>query len=425
MQCVVIRHGQLLGKMAGTSCSVLEGNGLGSKSVTCNSCKEQFGDIWTLLKHCYASHGLRICQEEIPEADHSCTSTSSPVTSADSMLLTPGNYTDNSSNKNGRAFYLKDYLNRRYYIEINYIPSRMLPSEETDEEQVASAFTSTSAVNRNGHGLVSQMAMAMQQQHQQNTSLQASYQFFSNIWMQPNVLSAMQDYYHQMSQNGYLGSLSNTTVALLGFGGGVTTPSPGLYLQKTDEPSAFTPNPMRPGSAIRRRASPDEGATPRKNPRTEEENEPVIVVDDGDLAEPAARRQMNVKKERCTYCSKASKYQFKSGYIMLSYIKLFYSCFFILERPRPTPSALADATSLLALSNQPITVSQPPPSAVSQSNQIVLNWLQALNVSNAPTSQPLASGGSLPNKEEFVEADDDMEDSEASELNERLKKVSY
>ncbi|PIO54263.1 zinc finger, C2H2 type, partial [Teladorsagia circumcincta] len=42
------------------------------------------------------------------------------------------------------------------------------------------------------------------------------------------------------------------------------------------------------------------------------------------------------------------------------------------DRPRPTPSALADATSLLALSNPP----QPPPSSVSQSNQIVLNWLQ-------------------------------------------------
>ncbi|VDL68545.1 unnamed protein product, partial [Nippostrongylus brasiliensis] len=37
------------------------------------------------------------------------------------------------------------------------------------------------------------------------------------------------------------------------------------------------------------------------------------------------------------------------------------------DRPRPTPSALADATSLLALSNPP----QPPPSSVSQSNQIV------------------------------------------------------
>lgn len=46
------------------------------------------------------------------------------------------------------------------------------------------------------------------------------------------------------------------------------------------------------------------------------------------------------------------------------------------ERPRPTPSALADATSLLALSNSVVSTAQPPISAVSQSNQIVLNWLQ-------------------------------------------------
>ncbi|KIH54358.1 hypothetical protein ANCDUO_15499, partial [Ancylostoma duodenale] len=74
-----------------------------------------------------------------------------------------------------------------------------------------------------------------------------------------------------------------------------------------DEPSAFTPNPARPASAIRRRLSPEESAPPKKNPRTEDESEQLIVVDDGELAEPAARRQMNVKKERCTFCSKSSQ----------------------------------------------------------------------------------------------------------------------
>ncbi|KHJ76320.1 hypothetical protein OESDEN_24060, partial [Oesophagostomum dentatum] len=72
----------------------------------------------------------------------------------------------------------------------------------------------------------------------------------------------------------------------------------------SEEPSAFTPNPARPTSAIRRRLSPEDSAPPKKNPRTEDESEQLIVVDDGDLAEPAARRQMNVKKERCTFCSK-------------------------------------------------------------------------------------------------------------------------
>lgn len=33
-------------------------------------------------------------------------------------------------------------------------------------------------------------------------------------------------------------------------------------------------------------------------------------MDDGELAEPAARRQINVKKERCTFCSKVGHFHF-------------------------------------------------------------------------------------------------------------------
>lgn len=41
----------------------------------------------------------------------------------------------------------------------------------------------------------------------------------------------------------------------------------------SDEPSAFTPNPIRPASvATRRRASPDEGTTPTKCAKTEDDN---------------------------------------------------------------------------------------------------------------------------------------------------------
>ncbi|KAK5976041.1 C2H2-type domain-containing protein [Trichostrongylus colubriformis] len=224
-----------------------------TRNVTCHSCKQRHSDIWDLLKHCYTAHGLRICQEDLPdEGDVSCTSNSSPITSAESAIMLSSVYRDD---KNAlatglqplakSAFSLNAFCSERLKEiaekagEQENKPSsleknlkRLLPPDETDDEHVASAFTATTgslAPPRNS--LVSQMAIAIQ--HQQHQPPSSSLQ---SMWMQPSVLSAMQDYYTQMSQYPNLSQLNNTaTAALLGLGAAVPTQSPGLFatLQKT------------------------------------------------------------------------------------------------------------------------------------------------------------------------------------------------
>ncbi|CAI5449984.1 unnamed protein product [Caenorhabditis angaria] len=490
-----------------------------AKSLTCAACKERFGDIWTLLKHTYAIHGIRICQETLPESDVSVTSTSSP-TSHDSVLM-PSSYRPNNAAKiihpttiktdsilfnSFCSERLKEIASKAGESDAAKALRRLAPSDETEDEQI-SAFTSTLAQRA---ASIPQPTTTHSGFH--NTSVTNA---TTNFLTQSNVLAAMQDYYAQ--QLPYM-SNQNAAVALLNFsnnlpqvGGApqvaqVAAPPPppqviqnqpsvahtlfqGLYKlnsspsDDTAPPSAFQ---IRPASAaIRRRPSPDD-TPPRKHIKLEDESEPLIVVDDAELAEPAARRQTNIKKERCHYCNKVFTNRSNLIVHLRSHTgekpykcqlcpyacaqsskltrhmrthgqqgKETYHCYICrmpfsvhstlekhmrkcvvnssgaqgrleeltakLERPRPTPSALADATSLLALSNPTLGASgqasaQPPQSAVSQSNQIVLNWLQALNASNPANT---ASSGTTM-KEDTIEADEDMEETEASELNEKI-----
>ncbi|KAI6199955.1 hypothetical protein M3Y96_00682000 [Aphelenchoides besseyi] len=91
---------------------------------------------------------------------------------------------------------------------------------------------------------------------------------------------------------------------------------------------------------------------------------------------------------------------------------------------------IAEANSLLALSKTPVSLpagnGKNLPTSIAHSNQMVLNWLQAVNVSHSSTSvnntttQALLSGGS--NRDDFAVDDDEMEATEASELVNSMKK---
>ena len=118
------------------------------------------------------------------------------------------------------------------------------------------------------------------------------------MWTEPNILSAMQNYYSTMNQINPINAY-NAAAAMLSLGNAVNAtsstpaaaPSPALFAplkryrdhplsshsstmnNYSEEPSAFTPNPIRPASvATRRRASPDEGTTPTKCAKTEDDN---------------------------------------------------------------------------------------------------------------------------------------------------------
>ncbi|GMS77994.1 hypothetical protein PENTCL1PPCAC_169, partial [Pristionchus entomophagus] len=486
------------------------------KTVTCHQCKEQCSDLWSLVKHCYAVHGLRVCQEE-PDADVMTSSTSSPQSSshAESSLMTPaspdkrmstplshslkGLQASNKSAFSLNAFCsdkLKEFAekateNAGLFNNENKRLSRLI-SEGTDEEHGVSAFTPASnALNGFAHQIQTSQSSLLQNLFSQN----------------PAMVSAISNYYtSNLPEQSSFFNTSAAAAALLGLSNQVYNTQQqqqqqhhAISVPATPTPTCFTPKPfltnikleeqpLRPSSTLRRRASPSECAPLSKNPRTSssvppsDDSNELIVVDDFDLAEPSARRAVNIKKEMCTYCNKV----FTNRSNLIVHLRSHtgekpykcqlcpYACAqsskltrhmrthgqngkethhcYICQMPftvhstlekhmrkcvvnnsaagaaikiehrgqsddvKPSASSLAEATSLLALSSTPIQ----PPSSVAQSNQIVLNWLQALNHSNAPGTGALPSAGAS-TKDEYVGEEEDMEETEAAELNHRIK----
>ncbi|VDK89461.1 unnamed protein product [Litomosoides sigmodontis] len=543
-------------------------------SLTCHSCKHVCSDVWSLLKHVFIAHGLRICEEEIPcmsrtELPKSTVITSSLSSSSSSSLLTPKTplhppsltfaspfTTSTAKNKlNGKGGFslnafcserLKEIAEKagepladlRHVVSQSTVSSRSneqikatgikktQQSENTDEEHssnsIASATASTtpflpgSALNNVSSSLtaatLAAVALQQQQQQQQHSSLQ-------NLWMQPNIpnmLALMQEYYAQFSLNNaaYLlgagspsvtptnnnGSAFNTitkitsspeepspaapssatqSLGLTGFGRSDTTTqdqlsSPGGKQGPWNSLGSFGSKRQRSNNGSETLSPATSSGAPlhsklsRLDDESNEDAKSTLlnVVDGDDLAfaEPAARRDTNAKKDRCTFCCKV--FTNRSNLIvhlrshtgekpykcrLCSYAcaqsskltrhmrthgqqgKETYHCnicqmpFSVhstlekhmrkcvvannqnrennqqlspadatntIDSPNKVAvaaaSTLADATSLLAFSSVSLNGSQLPAN-ITQSNKIVLNWLQAMNVNRNQTQVPTST----------------------------------
>ncbi|VDD95820.1 unnamed protein product [Enterobius vermicularis] len=375
-----------------------------------------------------------------------------------------------------------------------------------------------------------------------------------SVWMQPNVnmpdvLALMQQYYTNLSMNSASmlgmtnspvtpstnGSAFNAVAktvstdeqsplsqmsSAVSFGVNYGRPesSQGSTVLPENKPSAWSA--ISTSNQNRRRAatssndnlvtvSPGAGTpsaaickVPKVDSQTVEENSnedaksaQLNVVDDDELAfaEPAARRDVNAKKDRCSFChkvftnrsnlivhlrshtgekpykcrlcpyacaqsSKLTRHmrthgqQGKETY-HCHICRMPFSVHSTLEKhmrkcvvtnnqynrtlsqqnslvgadntnespAKPTATSLADANSLLALSNGSLNSSQLHSSI--QSNQIVLKWLQAMNVNSSAPSALSSTGPTSNNKEELAGDEEELAETETSDMLQGVKKV--
>lgn len=656
-----------LRREAATDTSDIAGRNLVDKAyesvrLTCHSCKQKCANIWDLLEHVFVAHGLRISEENLPEFEFPSNSvihsggssmddaddhsrqhrrkSASPIIQRPQPVaaLSARNRISSSKSLGGggkSAFSLNAFCSERLkeIAERAGEPamdpnSLMSPRSSSTETPGADPFKSPDAKKAKGEvtddehqqqfaaaaaaiasGLATptstSLSLAAAALHQQNG--------LPDMFLQPNMLTAMQNYY--MNQNnlataallGLGATAAASTAGGSGLGVGLSNPSTtasasaflngiaanlvasaaaasGVKALQTPTSNAGTssaaqtptgedlpaPHPVFgtpsstapvsasvPGTAavtpspaaggLRRRASPmlssaslasphSVGPTQHKLPRlltptrrscsalnvtssdsvsgaaerdqdndNENDEDKIIIVDDGELAEPAARRDGKMKKDRCGFCNKVftnrsnlivhlrshtgekpykcqlcpyacaqsskltrhmrthgqqGKEVFNCNICHMPFSvhstleKHMRKCVVMHGYPNGGASAyrrssslkvtttnnapIAEANSLLALAKAPVSLnsannanatnggdannadSAPSqlPSNIAQSNQMVLNWLQALNVNASNTvggPNPLPSGGSAAVREECAD-DDDMDVTEASEL---------